>query len=120
MKSSTFELGFRNLFRHTVETDGDKRQVFILFYQISLVKWIVWSPSRLMPIFWRVLFRNQYAVFLKGYMLGERDQNGSTKTHEMSINRLEDNLKKIQVSFVQKVDNGIHWIKLYLVDKAVG
>ena len=98
MKSSTFELGFRNLFRHTVETDGDERQVFILFYQISLVKWIVWSPSRLMPIFWRVLFRNQYAVFLKGYMLGERDQNGSTKTHEMSINRLEDNPHKLRRS----------------------
>ena len=53
-------------------------------------------------------------------MLGERDQNGSTKTHEMGINRLEDNLKKIQIPVVQKVDNGIHRIKLYLVDKAVG
>ena len=119
MKISTFELGFRDLFRHTVETDGDERQVFFLFYQISLVKWIVWSPSRLMPVFWFYSGTNML-LFLKGYMLGERDQNGSTKTHEMGINRLEDNLKKIQVPVVQKVDNGIHWIKLYLVDKAVG
>ena len=39
MKRSTFELGFRDLFRHTVETDGDERRAFIFFIKS------VWSSG---------------------------------------------------------------------------
>ena len=54
----------------------------------------------------------QYAGFLKGYI--ERTNRFQ------SINRLEDHLKKNTGPVIQKVDNALHSINLYLLDNVIG